>query len=529
MRTNRIWLYEALIFMTGAAVLALEVLSSRIMTPYFGVSLYIWAGILSITLIFLAVGYHLGGRVAVRYERDTLTLLFLAAPVASAIAVALAAGVYPIVFPMLSAIGLVPGSFAGATILLALPLVALSAMNPVLIALRDARAGGDAGAGRVFFISTVGSVAGVLLTAFVFIPSMTNYRALFSLALVLCVATAFSLKSENLSPRRKRHLLLGCTIGALLAGALLVGQQRYLDALAGYADDRYEFDVQAEYTSVFGNIKVVEIRPRDETAIPVLAYIQDGLIQNRATPDGVSVSMYTHVLEALAHAFVPGAADVVVLGLGAGIVPADFRRDGLEVSVVEINTDALDAATRFFRFNPDGIALYWEDARTFARRCRSRYDIVVVDLFQNDNTPDYLLTAEFFRDLRRCTRAGGAMIMNAFFDFQNEEPNLRLLATIAAAFGRVFEFRSVSANAFVVATTGPVPQNFQLDTSRMPASLVAPVGETLSSGRLVRSRDLAGFEPVTDDYNIFSILYSDAAMTQRRALATQLPPHILVN
>jgi hypothetical protein len=58
--TNSYLPYEVLIFVTGAVTLALEVLASRIMTPYFGVSLYIWAGILSITLIFLAFGYRLG-------------------------------------------------------------------------------------------------------------------------------------------------------------------------------------------------------------------------------------------------------------------------------------------------------------------------------------------------------------------------------------------------------------------------------------------------------------------------------------
>ena len=61
--------YQALIFATGAATLALEVLASRIMTPYFGVSLYIWAGILSITLTFFAVGYSFGGWLTRRLDR----------------------------------------------------------------------------------------------------------------------------------------------------------------------------------------------------------------------------------------------------------------------------------------------------------------------------------------------------------------------------------------------------------------------------------------------------------------------------
>ena len=163
--------YEALIFITGAITLSLEVLASRIMTPYFGVSLYIWAGILSITLIFLALGYQLGGQISRCWDRDALQFLMLALPLAGALSIVLATAIYPAVFPLLTAINLVIASFLGGTILLALPLMVLSAMNPLLIAYgRDARATGDGGAGRIFFISTVGSVAGVLLTAFLIIP-----------------------------------------------------------------------------------------------------------------------------------------------------------------------------------------------------------------------------------------------------------------------------------------------------------------------------------------------------------------------
>ncbi len=180
-----------MIFFTGAVTLSLEVLASRVMTPYFGVSLYIWAAILSITLAFLAAGYYLGGRLSQRYEGAGLMALFLAAPAGSALSIALASALYPVLFPMISAVDLVFGSFVAGFVLLALPLTALSAMNPMLIALgRDRRARGDGGAGRVFFISTIGSVAGVLLTAFLFIPNVSNYRAMLWLGLALCAAAA---------------------------------------------------------------------------------------------------------------------------------------------------------------------------------------------------------------------------------------------------------------------------------------------------------------------------------------------------
>jgi hypothetical protein len=186
--------YEGLIFATGAVTLSLEVLASRIVTPYFGMSLYICAGILSITLTFLAVGYYLGGRLSQRFESERLETAFLAAPVASALSIALANTLYPVLFPRLSGTDLVLGSFVGEFVLLALPLMALLAMNPMLIALlRHARLGGDGGAGRVFFISTAGSVAGVFVTAFVFIPNLTNYRATLLLGLVLGVLVALLL------------------------------------------------------------------------------------------------------------------------------------------------------------------------------------------------------------------------------------------------------------------------------------------------------------------------------------------------
>ena len=80
-------LLYAIIFLSGAAVLALELLASRIMTPYFGVSLYIWTGILSITLVSLALGYWLGGRLALRETPARLFRLYALMPALAALAI----------------------------------------------------------------------------------------------------------------------------------------------------------------------------------------------------------------------------------------------------------------------------------------------------------------------------------------------------------------------------------------------------------------------------------------------------------
>jgi predicted membrane-bound spermidine synthase len=525
--------YETLIFITGAVTLSLEVLASRIMTPYFGVSLYIWAGILSITLIFLALGYQWGGLFSRSRDRHALQLALLAAPLWAALSIVVAAAVYPILFPWLSTINLIVASFLGGTILLALPLVVLSAMNPLLIALgRDARAGGDGGAGRVFFISTVGSVAGVLLTAFLLIPHLTNFRALLWMSLGLgLVVGVILLRNRDLAEQHKKRLLGGCVLIALLSGGLLLGQRSYFKMLAGLSDIGKNFEVLAEYTSVFGNIKVLAVQPEGEGRQPARAYLQDGIIQNMITSDG-TVLDHTEFMVRLIDAYAPTARDSLVLGVAAGMIPRHLYRKGVKVAAVEINPNSLAAATEFFDFDPRGIEVHVEDARTFVRRSKASYDLVVTDLFHGDCTPDYLLTVEFFREVRACLRPGGVVIINTYFDPNNESANETILATVSAAFPHVLELRSPSSaglvsSACMLAANEPLDPEVAInlaDRGPMPPKDY----QTLKAARPVDREKLKNTRPVSDDHNIFSILFA-ASQLRYRSQFNKLPPNLLVN
>src|SRR4051812_33212343 len=129
-------LLYAIIFISGGAILALELLASRIMTPYFGVSLYIWTGILSITLVALALGYRLGGHLAASRANALRALrLYALMPAIAAFAIVGACLVYPHVFAGLANWSLMGGAFAACAVLLLVPLIAASAMNPLLVAI----------------------------------------------------------------------------------------------------------------------------------------------------------------------------------------------------------------------------------------------------------------------------------------------------------------------------------------------------------------------------------------------------------
>src|SRR5471032_166868 len=149
---------HAIIFVTGGAILALELLASRILTPYFGVSLYIWSGILSITLVSLAAGYWHGGRLAAGAKNhppapEKLAYLFARMPAVAAIAIVAACLIYPYLFHRLAQLDLVLGAFIACGVLLLVPLYVTSAMNPLLVAILLRQSAvradlADAGAGR---------------------------------------------------------------------------------------------------------------------------------------------------------------------------------------------------------------------------------------------------------------------------------------------------------------------------------------------------------------------------------------------
>lgn len=524
--------YEAFIFLTGGVTLALEVLASRIMTPYFGVSLFIWSGILSITLAFLAIGYWAGGRAAVGKTPEQLLTLYLAGPGAASVAIGVAAVLYPAVFPVLAEFDLVVGSFVGGAILLAVPIVALSAMNPLLVALRrESDPQGDAGAGWVFFVSTVGSVAGVLVTAFLFIPAFTNFRAMLLLGMTVGIGViGLALLAARPAPSARRALLLTAAAGVALCGLLALSRDRYLDMLGGRAGG-IAFTVTAQYSSLYGTIKVVDAV--DGLGVPVSRlYLQDGLVQNFVDPLGVSLSMHTHALEELSLAFAQNPRTALVLGLAAGLVPMRFKGAGMAVTVVDINPHSPAVAARYFGFDAAGIDVRIEDARTFVRGCRGnpgRFDIVAVDLFHGDGTPDYLMTAEFFADVARCLSRAGVVVMNTFYDSENNAPNQRVLATLASAFGTVLEFRTPSGGGFPVASNGVLPVQVRIDGDRVPESLREIFNATIASGRPITAAEIGGAQPFTDHQNAFSFTFARAEMAHRQAWASGLPPGLLVN
>jgi spermidine synthase len=533
-------LLYTIIFVSGAAILALELLASRIMTPYFGVSLYIWTGILSITLVALALGYWLGGRLAKRASRAQdgarLFQLYALMPVIAAIAIVLACLVYPTAFARLANFDLVVGSFAACLVLLFVPLVASSAMNPLLVAILLNRnttdRAADAGAGKVFFVSTIGSVAGVVATAFGLIPYISNFAAVLVIALVLALLAVAMVVFARERLAGKTMVGTAAVAGCAFAVALLWKADAYTGRQGPFAYAGAEWRVEASYQSLFGTVKVLRTMAAEDARIQRM-YFQDGLTQNTADSSGRSTSFYTYGLESLARAYRPNMGSALVLGLGAGMVPMALAKSGVRVDVVDIDPVAPRVAQTHFGFDPSIARTHQADARTFLRSCGKGYDVIVVDLFHGDGTPDYLVTREFFRDLKACLGRDGVVVFNTFADLRRPGAYAHFLVTLRSELPHLALHRprgySLLVNSFVVAAAQPLGAPAKVTLEYLPARYGDALWDMLSAPVPLRAELFEGGRIITDAVNPAAHDFAQMQMVYRRTVVDAAPPALLVN
>jgi hypothetical protein len=518
--------YYLAIALTGSVVLGIEVLSSRILTPYFGVSLYIWASILTVTLICLAVGYFYGGILTRKKDVEGVRSAFNLFVSLASIAVSLAAFIYPHIFPVLMKLPLVMGSLFASVVLMVVPLVLMSALNPIVMVLvrQEERLKGDAGAGLVFFISTLGSVVGVVVTAFIFIPYLSNTVGLLVFALGTAILSLVGAKAY-MRDQQKRKALILAGFAAACSLALLVVEAAF--PVTRFVDKQGEaWNLREERHSIFGSVKVID---RGEGDRMNRFYLNDGLFQDVVGKNGQSIVMFTYMLDILLKQYAPEAHNILFLGLAAGVVPQNFPPPQYQTEVVEINPDSVEVAKKYFGFDEQGRKVHIQDARTFVNGCNGRFDAVVFDMFHGDGVPDYLLTREFFHRLKSCVAPEGVIVMNIWEDRQSPQVRDVILSTVNTAFTNINYFQDASSNeairnGFLVASNGELaPTAVQ---ENVPGYMRKIVRDALESGRRMEKQDYNNAPPLTDDHNIFSVLSVDTNMRVRKMMQEFLPAEL---
>jgi len=386
----------ATVTITGAAVMMLELLGTRIIGPFYGVSLYVWSSLIAVTLIALSLGYFIGGYLADRFPGVRLGHVILV----SALATMLIPFLSGPVLRLTDTLGLRAGAFMSALLLFTLPLTALAMVGPYVIkrATRDLSGVGTV-AGSVYAISTVGSVVGTLLLGFYLLPQFGTRTIIFSLSLLLTIMAVLIAWHERqavaLHQSVRPIFIIGFIIGVFATSGLAAQTKSVKD-----------FTVQSEAESIYGWVRVVDDERRgfrlllsDASVISAVDLKQDR-----------SILGYQQILELL-PLFRPDSSHALLIGLGGGHVARDLRSKGIMTDTIEIDPAVAEAAQRFFHFEPTGRFLVG-DARYEIKRLAKRYDLIIHDCFTGGAEPTHLLSRELLSELRSMLKKDGLLALN---------------------------------------------------------------------------------------------------------------------
>jgi spermidine synthase len=426
---------------TGAAIMIIEILGAKLLSPFFGMSHFVWTAQIAVTLVALACGYYVGGRVADRYQQlSRLYWALLAAAVYLCIVVLVCE---PIAYWCLD-FNLAVGSLLASTILFFIPLALLAMTGPFLVRMITSSVAGVGGnVGRLTSIGTMGSFAGTILIGYLMIPLLPNSTTMYLTALALMLICVVYFVAYQ---RKWKGPLLVCLCVAIPGYFVLLSEQK----------PHFQFMEELfRGNSNFGRLQVFEDQSHRGRY-----YLNDNLFQNTYDPEsGRSESAFTYMLSGLARAYTTNISDVLCIGLGVGIVPMDFARQGARVDVVEINPAVVPVARRFFGLDPDKLHITIDDGRHFLNRCQRKYDAVALDAFLGDSSPSHLMTREAFESIRRVLRPGGVLVINSFTELEEGHDYFAnsLSKTLKAVFKGVRMHTQGRGAIFFVATDHPDP------------------------------------------------------------------------
>jgi spermidine synthase len=398
-------------------LLALQIIGSRVLAPTFGNSVYIWGSLIGVFLAGLSAGYYLGGRIADRYPRRDVFCGFV---FAAGLLVASIPVLSPIVLDAVTRVDLGPraGPLVAAIALFFPASAVMGTVSPYAVRL-TARSVATVGntAGRLYALSTLGSITGCLAAAFWLLSVMGAREAILALGLV-----EMSMAALGMVGLRRLAPAVSAAVAVVLAGAWGMRAMGSDGPGVIYARD-----------TVYHRITV-----SDEAGIRYMKldnYWQSA--KDLAAPER-TVFRYADYMHA-GMLFTPDPRRVLMIGMGGGTVAKRYLQDypAVRMDVVEIDPKVIAAAERYFGVPANGrLRAFGQDGRIFVKRAAERYDQILMDAYLKDTLPFHLATREFFQEARARLNPGGVFVANIIGALDG--PDSRLFRAIYRTLREVF-------------------------------------------------------------------------------------------
>jgi spermidine synthase/MFS family permease len=451
-----------LVFTCGVAMMSFEIIAGAQIAPYFGSSVFVWGSVISTFLIAMTLGYRWGGKMVDR--RPSVNRL---------VAIVTAAGFLLLLLPMVTpavceTIQSIPFGerlnilrpLLTSFFLFFVPTMLFAMIAPFALRMSASEVPSiGVLAGKLYGLSTLGNVGGILLTVFLLIPligkthafeltgAITVLSALLALflhhrekhrpqprfipaLLLAAVAALVSVAKPEAAPLADAdERMVGETKGWAIIQARQHKEYIVLRRLLEHAESPYhtitvfdEKSVETGQTLVSGQGERFYVRftasHGSTRKLKFDRFTQSSLF---LTDDGSelrrpyeSASIYTDMLH-LPYVFHPEMKDVLIIGGGAGVVPMIFRRAyPVSIDVVEIDPAVVKVAEKWFGLRADErMSIYAQDGRMFVHNARKQYDLIIVDVYTaGDRIPFHLTTREFLLEVKAALRPQGIVLIN---------------------------------------------------------------------------------------------------------------------
>ncbi len=437
-----------MVFVSGMTCLGVEMAASRLLAPFFGTSLVIWANLIGMVLLYLTLGYYLGGRLADRYPRE-IVLYQITAWAAFAI------GLLPFIsqpilrwslrgFATFSGAVLVSSLF-GVIVLFSIPMILLGCVSPfaIRLAVRDVNTAGNI-AGGLYALSTLGSILGTFLPVLLLIPNIGTRNTFLLFSLVLLTISLIGLAS--ISRRRAAWYM---PLLAIVVGLMVSFPRGRIKPAEGAL---YETESAYNYIRVMerGEWRYLELN--EELAVHSV-YSREHILTG---------SIWDYFLVAPLFRLgrqVEDVRNLALIGLAAGTVARQYSEvyGPLPIDGVEIDPEIIRVGRQYFDMTEENLATIAQDGRYFLEATNKRYDVVGVDAYQPPYIPFHLTTVEFFALIRAHLVEDGVVAINAGRTATDYSLVYALANTMSRVFPKVYIIdlpagERVLANSLVVGT-----------------------------------------------------------------------------
>jgi spermidine synthase len=396
-----LWL-NIIIFVSGAVLMALEIVGSRVLAPYFGNSIFVWGSLISVVLAALSAGYFWGGRLSEKNPSFAKLLLLLLVP---GVMIFFLPFFYPAVNLWVAEtdFGVRANPLIVSAIYFLVPGIFLGTVSPYAIRLAATTLSTvGSTAGTLYALSTCGSIFGTLFTAFYLIPAIGVANIIHALGLTLLV---LALVMWPLARARREQVRGRASAGAKAAVVIFLTL-----IYATFPSPAWSlYRTLYEKDSFYHHIRVNE----DDEARYL--YFDQTLqsAMNLSEPTALRLTYSRYV--SLGLTFRPDAKKALIVGLGGGSVPKKWQKEfpALEMDVAEIDPEVVQVAKKYFSFDEGkSIRVHAQDGRLFLTRSPQRYDVILLDAYFKDAIPFHLTTKEFFTMANQKLAPNGVVVIN---------------------------------------------------------------------------------------------------------------------